>query len=41
MDKVTLKIPPFFSYVMGPEFTDWFVQDREISEKTSVRDLLT
>jgi molybdopterin converting factor small subunit len=41
MGKVILKIPPFFAYVMGPEFTGWFVQDREVGEETTVRDLLT
>ena len=41
MSKVTLKIPPFFAYVMGPEHTDWFVQDRDIEEGFTVRALLT
>ncbi|HJX36281.1 MAG TPA: MoaD/ThiS family protein [Dehalococcoidales bacterium] len=40
MGKVTLKIPPFFSYVMLPGFSDWFIQEREIGDKTSVCDLL-
>ena len=41
MAKVTLKIPPFFAYVMNPKAADWFVLDKQIGEKTTVCDLLT
>ena len=41
MGKVQLKIPPFFAYIMDPNASDWFVLEKEIGGKTTIRDFLT
>ena len=41
MEKVQLKIPPFFAYIMDPNASDWFVLEKEIGQETTIRDFLT
>ena len=41
MEKVQLKIPPFFAYIMDPDTSDWFIIEKEIGKETTIRDFLT
>ena len=41
MEKVQLKIPPFFAYIIDPDVSDWFILEKEIGKETTIRDFLT